>query len=34
MRTLLLSNVVGWLVSQDCKVRHREDYISGNYPSS
>ena len=29
-----MSNVVDWLVSQDCEVRHREDYISGNYPSS
>ena len=29
----MLGDVVDWLVSQDCEVRHREDYISGNYPS-
>ena len=33
MRTLLLGDVVDWLVSQDCEVCHREDHISGNYLS-
>ena len=33
MRKLSLGDVVDRLVSQDCEVRHRKDYISANYPS-
>ncbi len=33
MGQLLLGDVVDWRVSQDCQVRHREEYISGNCPS-